>query len=332
MAISENYKKGAFILSRSIFDSDIWFKPAYYIKIWIWLIGKANHSRKRLTGQRLFRGQCLVTIREIIEITKWYVGYRAEKLSKSQVERVLDYLRKNDMIETTKTTRGMIVTICNYDTYQWLKNNERNNERNDSETEPKRGEATIDNNYNKEKNYKKRERGDTLSFSKSKQTKGKAKSPLTKKYEKALLRINSPEYPKDGEVVNKKDNGDRWDGEPKKDDASEILEYMKKKHKGTYGVRGVDFDRDEKTSIKLIGKNLNGVFEDNKKYYISYIDWMYDKKAKEKSEVITKSYLLSPSFMDEFTGKDEHRPKKPIRWITHNSKYDSKVDDDAEWD
>jgi len=42
--IDQNNKEGAFLISRSLFDSDIWFKPEWYLKLWIYFIGKANHT------------------------------------------------------------------------------------------------------------------------------------------------------------------------------------------------------------------------------------------------------------------------------------------------
>lgn len=126
MSQKDNVQGGAFVLSRSIFDSDIWFMPPHYLKIWVWLVGKATHKEK--PGKRLKRGQCLVTIPETIEATKWKVGYRHEKLTKKQVWGVYEWLREENMIVTTKVTRGMIVTICNYDFYQDLSNYEGNNE------------------------------------------------------------------------------------------------------------------------------------------------------------------------------------------------------------
>lgn len=69
-----------------------------------------------------------MTIQETIEATKWKVGYREEKLTKKQVWGVYEWLRAEDMIVTMKVTRGMIVSICNYDFYQNLSNYEGNNE------------------------------------------------------------------------------------------------------------------------------------------------------------------------------------------------------------
>ena len=52
------------------------------------------------------------------------VGWRKEAYSKSDCETAMKWLKKHTMITTTKTTRGLIVTILNYDIYQNPKNYE----------------------------------------------------------------------------------------------------------------------------------------------------------------------------------------------------------------
>lgn len=69
-----------------------------------------------------------MSIPQTIEETAWKVGYRTETLTFKQVRGVYDFLTKGNMIVTTKGTRGMVVTICNYDTYQTLSNYEGHNE------------------------------------------------------------------------------------------------------------------------------------------------------------------------------------------------------------
>ena len=41
----DNIKNGAFQIARKIFESELWLrKPASWTKIWIYIIGKANHT------------------------------------------------------------------------------------------------------------------------------------------------------------------------------------------------------------------------------------------------------------------------------------------------
>ncbi|MDQ0176026.1 DnaD domain-containing protein [Bacillus chungangensis] len=104
---------------------------------------KAQHKPYK----NLKRGQVIVSIPELIEECSYKVGYRTERPKKSQIYNVLDWLRSSNetsnegnarepMIKTTKTTRGLIVTISNYNVYQDSKNYEQNKEMH-KESEPK---------------------------------------------------------------------------------------------------------------------------------------------------------------------------------------------------
>ena len=46
------------------------------------------------------------------------VGWRKQTYSKNDCETSMNWLKKHTMVHTQKTTRGMIVTICNYSLYQ----------------------------------------------------------------------------------------------------------------------------------------------------------------------------------------------------------------------
>jgi hypothetical protein len=127
--IEESFDKGAFVLSRSIFDSEIWFKPPEYFKIWIYLIGRANHKDRRYRGFELKRGQCFCNHAELQEQLKYNVGYRKKTITDSYVKNILKYLRDNQMITTTKKPRGIIVEVLKYNLYQTLSNYEKTNEK-----------------------------------------------------------------------------------------------------------------------------------------------------------------------------------------------------------
>lgn len=125
---------GYIILSKKILDSEIYRKPPLYLKVWIYILSKANFT----DGKKLKRGQVFLSIPELQEACSYYVGYRKETPTKKQISGVLDWLRNpgegvdegntnNPMIETTKVTRGMVVTIRNYDIYQDFRSYEGTN-------------------------------------------------------------------------------------------------------------------------------------------------------------------------------------------------------------
>lgn len=155
-------ENGCILLARKILISDIWKKPSHYLKIWVYILSKAQH--KNYKG--LQRGQLITSIPEIIEDCSWYVGYRKEKLTKDQVFQVLQWLRKPHesscesnakatMITTTKATQKLLITIENYDFYQTLSNYEGNAEIDNEKDVKATREQRQPNNINKnEKNVK----------------------------------------------------------------------------------------------------------------------------------------------------------------------------------
>lgn len=158
---------GYVLLSRRLIESGIWEKPPIYLKVWMYILTRAQHKPYK----NLERGELLVSIPELIEACSYKVGYRTEKPTKTQIFNVLEWLRNSDegadegvtngaMIETTKTTRGMIVKVLNYNVYQDPKSYERNAGQNDEEatigTMPERQADTINKNDKNVKNEKKK--------------------------------------------------------------------------------------------------------------------------------------------------------------------------------
>ncbi|WIL72586.1 conserved phage C-terminal domain-containing protein [Pediococcus acidilactici] len=154
---------GYIMLARRLIESEIFQKPPLYLKVWIYLLARAQHDDYK----RLKRGQLSTSIPEIQEAVSWKVGFRTETPSKNQIFRIINWLRNPDeahddrnndrnMIETTKATHSMLITISNYGVYQDSKNYERN--ANDSMTEttkvlrPKREANNINKNVNKDNN------------------------------------------------------------------------------------------------------------------------------------------------------------------------------------
>lgn len=113
------------MIARQIVESAIWSKPPLYLKVWVYLLARAQHSDYK----KLKRGQLSTSIPEIRDAVSWKVGFRIEKPSKDQIFNILNWLRNpdeggneynggDDMIKTTKATQSMLVTITNYSIYQ----------------------------------------------------------------------------------------------------------------------------------------------------------------------------------------------------------------------
>lgn len=156
---------GYILLSRKLIESEIWKKPPLYLKVWIYLLSKAQHKEYK----NLKRGQLWITYQDIMEDCSWMVGARKEKPSKSQIFNILEWMRSlcsesNDesnskattnetMITTTKATKGILITIENFNVYQNSKNYESNSENNDeSNDENSPNTTTTRNRINKNDN------------------------------------------------------------------------------------------------------------------------------------------------------------------------------------
>ncbi len=129
-------KGGYYIKARCIQDSEIAIAPPHIRETWDWLLNKANHKDKKYAGFLVQRGQLFRTYYEIREGLSWMVGWRKMMYSENQTKRAMKYLRSRGMIDTTKAPRGMIITICNYNTFQDPKNYERTHEDAKESTEP----------------------------------------------------------------------------------------------------------------------------------------------------------------------------------------------------
>jgi len=123
-------KGGKFIIHRNILSSDIWNKPHHFLKIWIWIIANANWKTIRRGGKTFNRGELHTHYEDIIRENEWLIGWRVERLTKREVFRVLDFLRKTQRITTRKATRGLWIKVLNYDYYQTLPKKKTNNEGN----------------------------------------------------------------------------------------------------------------------------------------------------------------------------------------------------------
>jgi hypothetical protein len=158
-------KGGYILLSRKLIESKIFDKPPLYLKVWVYLITKAQHKQYK----DLKRGQLWTSIPEIMEACSWYKGFSKITPSKKRIFTIIDWLRnpyegndegndKETMIETMKGTHGMLVSIVNYNVYQTSKNYEGNDEGNDENSTKGLRREREGNNINKnDKNDKNEE-------------------------------------------------------------------------------------------------------------------------------------------------------------------------------
>ncbi|MEM7394684.1 MAG: hypothetical protein AAF492_20305, partial [Verrucomicrobiota bacterium] len=119
-------------------------------EIWDYFLREANHTPRKSSGRVIERGQLVRSYEQILEDLHWRVGYRKEKYSNHQCETAMKWLAKRGMIQKAKTTRGMVITICNYDLYQSALNYENHTESHrETRGEPDESQ-TINKNESKE--------------------------------------------------------------------------------------------------------------------------------------------------------------------------------------
>lgn len=128
---------GGYILQpRCIDDSDIMHEPPVVREVWFYLLRRVNHK----DNGKFERGTNFFQFKDIQEALHWCVGYRKETYSKPQLTKAMRRLRERNMIETTKATRGIWVSVLNYNYYQNPKNYEGNTEGSAKETRKQRRE------------------------------------------------------------------------------------------------------------------------------------------------------------------------------------------------
>ena len=144
--------KGGYILQPRSFDgSNASRLPPCTREVWLYVLRNVNYA----DTDKFKRGHGFFVIAEIREALCWHVGYRKMTYSKTQVAKALRRLCEENMMDTTKTTRGLIVTIRNYDIYQDPKNYEGHTEETTKDLRRSSGGDTIQKKVKKDKKDKK---------------------------------------------------------------------------------------------------------------------------------------------------------------------------------
>lgn len=83
------------------------------VKLWIWLLAKANWKDR----DQLKRGQLVTTIAAMREAMSHSAGWKKIVPTEDQIRSAYGHLTHTARITTRKTTRGIVITIVNYDIY-----------------------------------------------------------------------------------------------------------------------------------------------------------------------------------------------------------------------
>lgn len=152
-------QKGCILLARQIQESEIWKKPAEWLKIWVYILLEVSHKKNNISE----RGEKLFNYKDIAYLTK---------TKYFTAENCVRWLKSTEQITTRKTTRGVYIKVLNYDKYQSLetyRNGTENGDSNGIKTEQERNRnGTINKNDNNEKNDNKQQGENFLIFEKLK--------------------------------------------------------------------------------------------------------------------------------------------------------------------
>lgn len=109
-----------FAIDRKIFSSDLWFSSPWKLKIFIYLLGHANHESNSFMGIELNRGELIRSYRTIAKDCGYKIGYRLKQPSLDTVRRICEELTKELRIQQRTVHQGTIFTIINYNELQPL--------------------------------------------------------------------------------------------------------------------------------------------------------------------------------------------------------------------
>lgn len=133
--MADHIPSGGFKIARKIFKSSIWTKDPEYLKLWLWIIGRASFGDHEKNGYEYRRGEFVTTYAGIIRALTYFHNKRKFSSSVKKVRIILQWLVSEGMILTNPLHSGRCRTgadtgacagayiginiiVLNYDTYQ----------------------------------------------------------------------------------------------------------------------------------------------------------------------------------------------------------------------
>ncbi len=149
MSNNNDFYGGAFQLARKLFSSEIWLnKPSSWKIIWIYILGKVNHQ----DNGKFMRGEGFFNFSQEIKA----IG---NDITPDIIKKFTKYARESSMIRTTRSTRGVVIKVLNYDKYQSLDNFRSTKQGTSKALEKHYRSTTINNNVNNDNNVNNIESG-----------------------------------------------------------------------------------------------------------------------------------------------------------------------------
>ena len=127
-------ERGVFAVDRGIFDHPM-FAPEPYTEreAWLWMLSAAAWTDRRVRAGKVMvelkRGQLAFATRFLADKWKW---------AHSRVVRFLKRLEIDTMVSTLATRETTLITICNYNQYQFGRNTDETPIETQTDTQPER--------------------------------------------------------------------------------------------------------------------------------------------------------------------------------------------------
>ena len=112
---------GYYLKARQIVKSAINKTVPCTREVWDYLLREANFA----DSKQLKKGQLKKSYQQMINDLSWKVGARHHEFSQDQIKRAMIFLRNHKMILSQRVTRGVLITVCNYEYFQDKTNYER---------------------------------------------------------------------------------------------------------------------------------------------------------------------------------------------------------------
>lgn len=107
---------------RKELHSDVWQEPPIYHRVWYWLRLNVQHEpflfpTREKFGIWVLPGQRITSLRQIAEGVAWK-EWGVEKVPNVKtIKAVLDWLESQEMVTVVSNTKGTLITLTNWDTY-----------------------------------------------------------------------------------------------------------------------------------------------------------------------------------------------------------------------
>lgn len=132
---------GCFFVARRIFESAIWRRDPLYLKLFLWIIGRANYMPIEKDGFKYRRGELITTYAELQRAAIYFHNNRIEMPSIKKIRVILSWLAAQGIIRVNPLRAGIYRTgadtgadpgadpgayigirifVVNYETYQNL--------------------------------------------------------------------------------------------------------------------------------------------------------------------------------------------------------------------